>query len=772
VDSSVGAVDRIRHLALLGEGRHGKVFLGVDEVLQRQVVVKRVVSGSFASSETRQRLIDEARVLSRLDHPNVLRIYEYNERDAHDVFAIEFAQGKALPEALAAGLDFAKKVDVAIAIASALASAHRHDIVHGALSPRSVVITQQGEVKIVDFPSMSTDVEGLRGDVRWCSPEEAAGCEPARESDMFRFGLLLQEMFGTGDRDVRSLVTSLLRKAPSDRTTAAAALTRLQRLARRRTRRIRTAAAALLIATFTIGGAKYTIDLRRARAEAIAAQADAEKRRAQANELIGFLVEDLPPKLLSVGRLEILDATSNKAFEYFASIRPDEISAAEAAVNVRAIAQFSDAQLLKNDVPAAESAAQKAITLANGVLRKHPNDVEVLFARATAHARYAAALTRKGDIPRAFQHANAFASGCADAIRRDPDDPRFLRSQTNALTMLGNLHDRTGNMEASIRNLDLAADTLRRLMSKEAAGDAKMQLSIIERFAGTALIKLGRYADARRRLERARAEIEAELRRESNKELLDSLAGYNEQLAYAALATGDLAGASRYSADLLATSQPLAVFDTARFRWTRLVISAHRSAGTAARMSGDLDQALRHHTAAIDTAGALLARGTQQITLPRDNAHSRIEMARTLLAVGRLQRAASETKLAVDVLRTMQDDLAARMLFAEALLVRGEALDAEGDRDAAAASWEEALRVVDSLPSHPPDPRAVDTRARALLHLGRTDRATAFIEQLDALGYRNREFEALRKEKGVITNETAERGSHGRERSGETRPAG
>jgi len=750
VQNSGGAVDRIRPLAVLGEGRHGQVFVGIDAVLRRRVVIKRVFSGSFENEETRQELINEARVLSCIDHPNLLRIYNYSEEDGDDVFTIEYVEGQRLPAVLADGLDFGKKVQIATAVASALTVAHRNGVVHGAVSPDSVSISPRGVIKLVDFNSTSNRVDGSRTDDRWLSPEETRGEKPVRESDMYRFGLLLLELFGTRDRDVRALIAALVHEAPTDRLTAADAHERLQVLAHRTARRLRIAAFALLGAIFVCGGIKYTLDLRRERAAAVAAQARAEAVRAGANALVAFMIEDLRPKLLSVGKLEIMDATSNKAFAYFASIDPARISAREAAANVRALAQFSEAQLLRNDVRTAEEAAVKAIAIADAALRKYPDDLEILFARATAHSSCAGALIRKGDLLPAFRHANAFAAACSDLVRRKPDDVRFVRNQANAFSILGALYDSTGDIDASFRNYDMAVTILRPLAERDGSDESRAELFNDGRFASTALIKLGRFAEARQRMESARAGIADIGAQASNKELLDIRAGYDDQLVSLALATGDLDAARLYADAQLATSRQLVAFDPARFRWTRLLVMAQRSAGTIARMNGDVEAALHHHNEAIETASALLARGSAPNTLPRENACTRVELARSLLAAHRPAQALLHTGLAVEVLSAMPADVTARQFLADALLVRGEALEAEGKQAAARDAWVEAVRIVESLPSHPPDPRAVDTQARAWLRLGRLDRATPLIEQLSAIHYRNREFEALGREKGAI----------------------
>jgi serine/threonine protein kinase len=754
VENSSGAVDRVRPISLLAEGEHGQVFVGVDDLLRRRLVVKRVASGALPSADTRTRMIHEARVLSRLDHANLLRVYDYSQQGEDDVFSFEYLEGEHLAEALAEGLDFGRKLRVATAVASVLAVAHRNGLVHGGLWPGSVMISKDGEIKVVDFRSISTTLGISSSDPRWCSPEELRGAEPTRESDMYRFGLLLQEMFGTSDRGIRALLAALLCEAPSDRLTAAAALERLHRLVGRKGRRVRAAAAVLLAVIFAFGATKYMLDLKGARAVALAAEAEAEARRAQANELVAFMVQDLRPKLMSVGKLEIMDATSNNAFDYFASIDPGRISAAEVAMNVHALAQFSEAQVIKNDGRAAENAARKAIALADAALRNHPDDLELLFARATALAERALAAQKNGDI--SFVHANAAVAACNDLVRRQPGDVRFLRSQAIAFSVLGRLYESTDDINASLSNSEASENVLRRLLQRESSDESRAMLFSVDKYIGATLIRMGRFHEALPRVEGARAEVESEIRRQpQDNNLVHLRAEYDDLLASAALATGDLAAARRHADAQLSASRQLVAFEPTRDRWTGLLVKAHRSLGTIARMEGDLDAALRHHAAAIEAGSAVLARGPAGRSSP-EKIGSRVELARSLLAAGRTRQALMHAGLTVEACRTMRPGTATWMALADALLVRGEALAAVGEHAAANEAWEEALRTVEAIRPRP-GPRAIDTQARALLRLGRLDRATPLIEQLAALGYRNREFEALCREKRVFINPTERR---------------
>lgn len=753
---------RVRTVSLIDEGRWGEVFVGLDEVLRRRVVVKRLASASFENAETRRRLIEEARILSRLDHPNVLRIHDYSERDGYDVFTFEFAPGTPLPEALETGVDFAKKVRIATAVASALVVAHRNGIVHGALSPSSVIIAENDEIKVADFTSTSTQLDGRRAEAEWQSPEEKRGAEPSRAGDMYAFGLLLREIFGEKDRDIRAITGSLVRDAPSERATAAATLAGLHRLARRPARRIRIAAVILAAAFVLFGGMKYAFDLQRERREALEATAEAEERRRKVHELVAFMIRDLRPKLESVGRVDILDSASAKAMDYFASINPEDISPDEAAVHVAAIVQLGQNQSFRSNLPAALKAYRRAVSLGEAMIRRQPDNVEVRARTANAHAMLSQALDRNGDGAGALLHSRAYATATADLVRREPNNVRFLRDEAYAHSNLGSLHDRREEIAASLREFQTAVAIKRRLLPPKPRDDQRLDLSVTVHKVGMALFKLGRFREAREMLEEEHRSLAAMLARGNrDKRLPELLARCDEHLLMIAFAAGDVEAANRHAAAYLSTSRDLGLFDPGNIDWARHLISAERSSGTAARLRGNVTEALEHHAASIATLAEVTAGNRQTALLLRELGHARAEHARSLLAAGLPSAALAEAQRGVEELSRIREDPPTRRFLGDALLVEGEARAARGDLTAANAAWHEALRILEPFDTLSTDPRVADSHARVLLHLGRVDRAQTLIEQLAAIGYRHRELEALSGEKGaVVPNHNQQKGDN------------
>ena len=740
---------RVRPVTLISEGRRGQVFIGIDALLRRRVIVKKLASHAFESTDTRRRIIDEARVMAQIDHPNLVRIHDYSERDGHDIFTLECTDGKKLSDALADGLTFAEKVRVATAVASALAVVHRNGILHGPLSLDSVVVAKD-EIKVVDFRSTSTNLDGPTTLSLVRSPEELRGEEPTTASDMYSFGFLLKAMFGNGDHDVRALIASLVREAPSERPTVATVLETLHRLARRHVRRIRVVAVASAIALALFGVARYTIDLRHAKSEAVMARAEAEARRAKANELVALLIEDLHPKLESVGRLDILDAVDAKALQYFASIEPDEISPREVAVNVTALSQLGDTQLKRVNLDGSLKTLRQAVRTIDAAVRRRPDDEMLLLSAAGAHSSLNAALLKNGDTVAAMEEVRALSRYTAELVRRKPNEVRYLMWDAAAHGTLASMLDRTEEIAAALRENQIAAAMKERALRLSDSDEAWIDLSISRQKTGLALFKLGRFdesvaqfADLRRILDAVGA------RRPGDKTVLDKSVLWHREMATVSLARGDVDSAARYAAGYLAESEQLTTHDPANLEWRQHLGIAHRLIGTTARMRGDINAALRNHERAVDILNGMFGHGQRTLIIDRELALSRIELARSLLAAHRNAAASGQADLVVQAFQTSRQELPAQKILCEALLVQGEARRGRGDFAGATVAWEDALDLLTPLGARSPDPRIADTNARVLLSLGRGESAQVLVQRLAAIGYRNREYEAARSRQPI-----------------------
>lgn len=730
---------RISLISVISEAPIGRVFVAVDNVLARRVVVKSLDTNSFSDPFQRRRLIEEAKLLSKIDHPNLLRIYDYAERNGHDLFTIEFAAGKSLPEALDEGLDFATKVRVATAVASVLAAAHRSGIVHGALSPKSVLLANDGAIKVIDFHSTNTVLDRPRSDRRSQSPEQIEGIDATRESDMYAFGLLLREMFGERDRDVRAVVSSLLCDAPADRLTAMVVLGRLQRLAKRRVQRIRTGVAVFAAALFLVAGAKYTADVQHERVVAMRAQKEAEYRRKQANDLVTFILRDLHPKLDAFGRLEIMDAANSEALSYFASIGTDNISPREMAANSEAITGLGRVQVARGDFPNGLRTLRRAIDVAETAVRRAPNDDDIRLNEATARSFYAEALGKAGRYDEAVAQFRIYANTVAVLVHRNPR--RFQSKEGYVANQFGTFYDRIEDSARALPELERSYKSFWRTMQAEPTKTSVLDAFVGCNKFGLGLLKVGRLEDARRRLEGGRAFLESYLSRNSSDHTMYLLlAMYRENLSAVALAQGDVPAAAAHAESQLAIMERLIQFEPENVDYVRNQAIALRTLARVSRVRGDLANALTSNAKGIALLEAARMRSNEKMLLSRELAASETEQALSLLAAGHARAALSSADYAVSILEPIKDEIVAQRARGNALVVQGKVRAALHDAKGAATAWEDALRVLRPLDGISLDPRIADVHASVLMLLGRTEEAKPLIGELAAIGYRNPEF--------------------------------
>jgi hypothetical protein len=193
----------------------GEVYRARDTRLNRPVALK-LLSEEFVLDRNRlKRFEQEARVVSGLNHPNVVTVFEIGEADAQPYIAMELVEGQTLRQQLKpGGLPLRKLLDVAIQVAEGLARAHEAGVVHRDLKPENVMVTADGIVKILDFGlakltrspiergagtedgtlPLPTQPGILLGTVRYMSPEQASGGIADFRSDQFAFGSLMYEL--------------------------------------------------------------------------------------------------------------------------------------------------------------------------------------------------------------------------------------------------------------------------------------------------------------------------------------------------------------------------------------------------------------------------------------------------------------------------------------------------------------------------------------------------------------------------------------------------
>lgn len=197
---------------LLGEGAQSAVFLAWDPHLEREVAIKTLHFSESAPGQG-SLLLQEARAVANLRHPNIVPIFEAGEQHGDPYLVFEYVEGPTLAQMLheQGALPPLRAVEAICGVLGAVGEAHRHGILHRDLKPSNILIDGCGELRVMDFgiatraahPSESAQQGGaLTGTPAYMAPEYIESREYTFRSDLFAIGLILYEMV-SGERAVK-----------------------------------------------------------------------------------------------------------------------------------------------------------------------------------------------------------------------------------------------------------------------------------------------------------------------------------------------------------------------------------------------------------------------------------------------------------------------------------------------------------------------------------------------------------------------------------------
>ncbi len=568
LDSLLGA--RLGHYQiteLLGKGGMGEVFAAFDHALERKVAIKAIRGRHTQNPIVKGRFLQEARILSRLEHPNICQIYDFLETEHGDFLVLELIQGVALRTVIEQKLSRTERLRIATQILDALIAAHKEGVVHRDLKPANVMVTHEGRVKVLDFglalsaiadqsgstessqlsihPDTATAAEiedgtshldlsaqrytatgSVMGTPAYMSPEQARGEIAGPASDMYSFGLLLREILsgkkihppGSGNAELflkamraEVPVVDNLPKALHGLVTDLASPEHQQRPSAEATlvrleavlARPRKLLQILGAAAIVLATIKYGYDVTAARAAAVEARAASELARGQAEDLATFMLDDLLNELEPRGMTDLLDRATEKTLAYFEQLPTLHDETPERLV--KALNAVGHVRLTLGELDVSMQIYNRSEDLARSLVAEDPGAIAALdqLARAIAGGGYVA--ERRGEFGEAkIKHEEAVHID-RELLAVDPTNIEWKENLTSDLGRLGHVLQARGENEEGQRVFEEALLIGRQLLTQDP--DNK----ILERSLAFDLSYLGNIFAARDELDRAKEHFEEAL---------------------------------------------------------------------------------------------------------------------------------------------------------------------------------------------------------------------------------------------------------------------
>ena len=804
--------DRFRILSLLGRGGMGEVYAAEDLTLGRRVALKAIRPEHRLSPAARERFLREARLLSRLDHPGICRIHDLVDSGDRDFLVLEFIEGRTL-RAAGDKLDDKTRLEVAYQIAVVLEAAHTEGIVHRDLKPENIMLTDGRRAKVLDFglardlakapvpqdpaapvaggtkhPDLTIDLSlvlsrggAVLGTPAYLSPEQAHGEPATAASDMYSFGLVLQRLF-TGqraygesgnieiileqareartipaegvDRDLAALIESLKQRSPAARPTAAEARRRLAWIQRKPARRLRRLAVAAAVVLILAAGGKYMLDLRHERRIA-------ERHRAEAEDLVEFMLGDLRERLEPVGRLDVLDEVGDRALQYYAARSADERTDADHHRFAKAMNQIGEVRLNQGDLDAAREAFTEARRAALAIVDNDTGQGEWLLNLGASEFWLGNVAYLEGDLDGAEEAFEAYRAVAERLVALDAKNEVWQRELGYAFTNLAVLHEAKGETTEALRILDESI-RIKRILLDAAPDDAGRRSDLINALAWQARIMVAagelRTADERYAVAVDETSIlvasdpDDMSHRYLQSNLLQLHATTGERLGKDARA-GELYLAS------LRIARQLVAHDESNATWRLSLAISHLSCGMYEVHGRNAEDARDHLLGARALVEELVEVEPGNVDLLSHYAEIHWGLGLAALQVGDLTAARVHTERALVQARRARElggDLSGTAILAKSLVLSGEIERNEGRTGQAIRAWGEAHDLLEPVVQTSRVGTTRDVWMRILAFGERTAEARQVGEDLHATGYARRDFERFRVEHGLLAIEKSQ----------------
>lgn len=473
---------------------------------------------------------------------------------------------------------------------------------------------------------------------------------------------------------------------------------------------------------------------------------EAQRRRAQAEDLIGFMLGDLRLQLEPIGRLDVLDAVGDKALEYFASLEDEELTPEALLGRAKALRQIGEVRMSQGNLDEALAAFRLSNDQALRLLDVYETPDPVQFEAGQSHFWIGYVHYERNEVELARRQFEDYLRLSQSLLNRDPNNAAFQKEVAYALTNLGTLELKVNRFDQASAHYR-EAESINRAIVAASPDDLgpKIDLAGISSWLGETAWRSGNIGSAAQWFRQ-----EYELRtlivsRSDDMHQVLELATAASWLARGEMLAGQLGSATRHLEEAHKLSLQLVRYDGENAWWRTVHAHTGVALSRVAAAKGDLRTALRHIDAAVADIGrfgdsVVFQTAKRHLLIPKALAQRALVLR--LAGDARAHAAVQEALASVDDIDVHSDSEVA-VIVAGLRLLEGDLCAESGDPSEAKASWSSGLALLDGLPDNLREPIGLMTRAALLDRTGSPHQAAELRAELARIGFRDSEDREL-----------------------------